>query len=75
MHRILKSAMVKHGLKNKDLCRIIGVTENSLSNKMNNKTDFKASEMIKTIEHFKSLGETYTIDYLFFGIVSSIKDK
>lgn len=57
----LKSIMVLNGDKNKDLAEYLGITEQSVSNKINeNGTEFKQGEIRKIIERYNLAPDEYT---------------
>ena len=50
---LLRSVMVAHGDKNSDLAAYLGITEQSVSNKINESgTDFKQGEIKKIAERY-----------------------
>ena len=46
----LRAQMALAGVNQSDLARACGITENTLSNKISGKTEFKADEIIKICE-------------------------
>jgi len=57
--------MAYKNMRQKDLGKIIGCTQQATSRKLKGKTDFKRSEMIKIKEHFKDIAPDITIDQIF----------
>ena len=54
----LKSVMVLHGDTNKDLAECLGISEQSVSTKINeNDTEFKQGEIAKIIERYNLSAE------------------
>ncbi len=47
--RKLKALMVEHGFTQSDLATCLGISEQSLNRKINNKREFKASEISNLI--------------------------
>lgn len=63
---LLRSIMVLHGDTNKDLADYLGISEQSVSNKINeNETEFKLSE-IKKIRKRYNLSKDQ-VDLIFFA--------
>lgn len=46
----LRARMVLAGMSQAELAKICGVTENTLSNKLQGRTEFKADEIVKICE-------------------------
>lgn len=61
---VLKAKMVECGVTQKVIAEALGISHQGLQNKLNNKTEFKASE-IKTIS--KMLGIEKNKDIYFFA--------
>lgn len=49
----------------KDLAKVIGKSPQAIGLKLQGKTDFKRTEMIKIKEHFKDIAPDISIDKLF----------
>ena len=63
---LLRSVMVLHGDTNKSLAAFLGITEQSVSNKINeNGTEFKKGEIAKIKERYKLTSEQ--VDLIFFA--------
>ena len=66
----LRSIMVLHGDTNKDLAKHLGITEQSVSNKINeNGTEFRQGEIAKIKEKY-NLSADEVEDIFFDSIVS-----
>ena len=64
--KLLRSIMVLHGDTNISLARYLGITEQSLSNKINeNGTEFKQGEIARIKDRYNLSGEM--IDNIFFA--------
>lgn len=61
--KLLKSYFVKNGLKQEEIARKIGISYQSLSDKINNKVQFKIDEVADLCE---ILGITTEKDNIFF---------
>ena len=62
---LLRSVMVLHGDTNKTLAAYLGISEQSLSNKINeNGTEFKKGEMLKIKMRYNLTSEQ--VDLIFF---------
>lgn len=62
----LRSIMVLHGDTNKDLAEYLGITEQSVSNKINeNGTEFKQGEIAKIRKKYNLSAED--VESIFFG--------
>ena len=61
----LKSVMILHGDKNKDLAEYLGISEQSVSNKMND-TEFKQGEIALITKKYNLSGEQ--IKDIFFAV-------
>lgn len=62
----LRSIMVLHGDTNKDLAEYLGITEQSVSNKINeNGTEFKQGEIAKIRTKYNLSAED--VESIFFG--------
>ncbi|MBQ8279529.1 MAG: helix-turn-helix transcriptional regulator [Roseburia sp.] len=62
----LRSIMVLHGDTNKDLAEYLGITEQSVSNKINeNGTEFKQGEIAKIRTKYNLSAEE--VESIFFG--------
>ena len=48
--RLLKAAIVESGMKQSEVAEKIGISYQSLSDKINNKTEFKVNEVISLCE-------------------------
>ena len=63
---LLRSIMVLHGDTNKDLADYLGITEQSISNKMNeNGTEFKQGEIRRIKARYNLTSEQ--VDLIFFA--------
>jgi hypothetical protein len=72
----LRGMLRKYGLTYTDYGTILGKTKNTAILKLDNKVPFTQTEMFKTVNYFKSVGETdVTADKLFFAWMSTIGDK
>ncbi len=61
----LKSVMMLHGDKNKDLAILLGITEQSVSSKINeNGTEFKQGEIVKIKDRYNL--SPVEVDAIFF---------
>lgn len=66
MYNNLKKEMIEAELTRLDLSKLIGISYNSFRNKIDNKTDWNITEMIKIQEVLRNkTKENKTIDYLF----------
>lgn len=64
---LLRSVMVLHGDTNKTLAAFLGISEQSLCNKINeNGTEFKKGEMLKIKERYNLTCDQ--IDRIFFAV-------
>ena len=64
--KLLRSIMVLHGDTNISLAKYLGITEQSLSNKINeNGTEFKQGEIARIKDRYDLTGEM--IDNIFFA--------
>lgn len=64
--QLLRSVMVLHGHTNKDLAKLLGKTEQSISNKINEKgTEFTQGEIAKIKERYNLTAEQ--VEAIFFG--------
>lgn len=63
--KVLKGLMVTKGITLDSLASLTGINRASLSNKINNKTEFKTSE-VKSIQTALGLNDTDR-DAIFFG--------
>lgn len=62
----LRSIMVLHGDTNRDLAECLGITEQSISNKINeNGTEFKQGEIAKIRERYNLTAEQ--VEDIFFA--------
>ena len=62
----LRSIMVLHGDTNKDLADVLGISEQSVSNKINeNGTEFKQGEIAKIKDRYKLSPEQ--VESIFFA--------
>lgn len=52
-------------MSQKDMAKIIGVSQQAASKKLNGITDFKRTEMVALIECFKNIESNLTMDQLF----------
>lgn len=66
MFRNLRGEMVRHDINIDGLAEILGVTRQAASNKLNGKRPFSLPEAEIIRNYFKSKGNNYTIEYLFF---------
>lgn len=65
MHRNLKAEMIRANLSVKKLAMLLGITERSLRNKINGKTEFSLNEALKvrnTISPSMGLEELFEKD-------------
>lgn len=63
---LLRSIMVLHGDTNKDLAEYLGISEQSVSNKINeNGTEFKQGEISKIKARYNLTGDQ--VDRIFFA--------
>ena len=63
---VLRSIMVLHGDTNKDLAGYLGISEQSLSNKINeNGTEFKQGEIARIKDKYNLTSEQ--VDSIFFA--------
>ena len=65
MYNKLKAAFVALGLNQSDMATVAGMSEVSLSNKMNGKVDFTVSEACTFVKFLESKGANVSLDYLF----------
>lgn len=64
---LLRSVMVLHGDTNKTLAAFLGISEQSVSNKINeNGTEFKKSEITKIKERYNLTRDQ--VDLIFFAM-------
>lgn len=64
--KLLRSVMVLHGDKNKDLAEYLGISEQSVSAKINeNNTEFKQGEIAKIRDRYNLTAEQ--VEAIFFG--------
>lgn len=65
--QMLRSIMILHGDTNKDLAKLIGKTEQSVSNKMNEKgTEFTQGEIAKIKTKYNLTAEE--VEAIFFSL-------
>ena len=63
---LLRSIMVLHGETNKDLADLLGISEQSVSGKINEKgTEFKQGEIAKIKDHYNLSPEQ--VESIFFA--------
>ena len=63
---LLRSVMVLHGDTNKSLAAFLGISEQSVSNKINeNGTEFKKGEILKIKERYNLTSDQ--VDLIFFA--------
>lgn len=63
---LLRSIMALHGDTNKDLADLLGITEQSISSKINEKgTEFKQGEIARIKEHYNLSPEQ--VEAIFFA--------
>lgn len=65
----IRALMAKYGITTKIVADIIGVSRQTVWSKLNNKSDFYFTEMLKLRAYFLNLGASpaeVTIDRLFF---------
>jgi predicted transcriptional regulator len=63
---LLRSIMALHGETNKDLADLLGITEQSVSGKINEKgTEFKQGEIAKIKDHYNLSPEQ--VESIFFA--------
>ena len=65
----LRGLMAKYGLTQQDMGNVIGCGYATFAKKLNNKSDFSMSDMLKIIALFVNLGEDpqeLTIERIFF---------
>lgn len=64
--KLLRSIMILHGDTNATLAAYLGITEQSVSNKINeNGTEFKQGEIAKIIKRYNL--DSDTVDRIFFA--------
>ena len=62
---LLRSIMVLHGDTNHDLASLLGITDQSVSNKINERgTEFKQGEIVKIRNHYNLSAEQ--VENIFF---------
>lgn len=61
----LRELMAKYGLSQSDIAEIAGISEVSISKKLNTGQDFKITHAYKIFTHFKNLGENVDFEELF----------
>jgi transcriptional regulator with XRE-family HTH domain len=57
--------MTRKRMEQKDVAQVIGVTQQAASKKLRGITEFKRSEMVALIEHFKDIDPDIIMDKLF----------
>lgn len=58
---LLRSIMVMNGDTNSDLAKLLGISEQSVSSKLNeNKSEFKQGEILKIRNHYNLTAEQVT---------------
>ena len=62
---VLKGEMAKYGVTITKLSEATGISKGALCNKLNGKTDFTLSEVIRILNFFNALGEAHTVETLF----------
>lgn len=71
--KLLRSVMALHGDANKDLAEYLGISEQSVSAKINEtKTEFKQGEIAKIRDRYGLSAEQ--VEAIFFGLKVSKKD-
>lgn len=72
----LRGLLKKYNMTYDDFAKLIGVSLNCATLKLNNKVGFSLSECVKTRNYFRLRGEIdITADKLFFDWMSTIVDK
>lgn len=61
----LRELMAKHGMSQAEIAKIAGISEVSLSKKLNTGREFKITPACKILAHFRSLGENVEFEELF----------
>ena len=62
---VLKGEMAKYGVSIVKLAEATGISKSALWNKINGKSDFTLSEVIRILAFFDKLGESHTVESLF----------
>ena len=66
MYGNIKAELARHDLKISDLAESLGITTQSMYNKLNGKYDFNLSELTSVKRFFElRTGEGFTLEYLF----------
>jgi DNA-binding XRE family transcriptional regulator len=74
MYRNLRAIMAKYDITVKKLAEIVGISQTSMSEKLNEHVGFTLAEVKNIIEFFNRNGENVTVEELFFAQVSTITD-
>lgn len=62
---VLRGEMAKHGMTVAEMANVVGISKNSMSKKINGKSDFSLTEIRKILAFFNSLGDAHTVESLF----------
>ena len=62
----LRGVMAKYGLTNNEMAKVIGNTYQTFGKKLDARSEFSFSDMLKIREHFTKKGEELSIETLFF---------
>ena len=64
MNNIL-AEKARHGLTNDDLAKELGISRQSIINKLHGKFDWTLPEMVRLKNYFNEKGSNISLDYLF----------
>lgn len=71
----LRELMAKYGLSQSEIAKIAGISEVSLSKKLNTGQEFKITPAYRIITHFRNLGENVNFEELFCAqLVTKVTD-
>ena len=62
----LRALMAKHGVNQHELGEVTGNTYLTFGKKLNRKSEFSHTDMIKIRDYFRSKGEDVTVQFIFF---------
>ena len=65
MPNVLRGEMAKYGLTVADMAKVVGISRNSMSAKIDGKIDFRLTEAKRILAYFNSRGERHTVESLF----------
>ena len=65
MPNVLRGEMAKYGLTVADMAKVVGISRNSMSAKIEGKIDFRLTEAKRILTYFNSKGESHTVESLF----------